>query len=685
MHKFLIIILIFELLLVLELKAQDAGGVTEQLIADIFEQYAAENDEAIDYETFYDDMMALSLNPVQINTALREDFERILFLSDTQIENLLFYLYRYGPMQTIYELQLVDGLDMTDIRHMLPFVVLGSTEKVPEQIYWNEVFRYGRSELLARLDLTLEKRKGFIPVETEESSGETVFKAPYVGSQLYNSLRYRFNFRNRVQFGFTSEKDAGEQFIRKGYDFLSAYAQIDKIGKIHRAVFGDFRANFGMGLVLHPDFNVGKSSYVTNVTPRNSGLKKYSSTDEYNFFRGAGVTLRFRNTDITAFYSNKKIDGDTIGEVFSSINKTGYHRTESEILKRKTVNQQVAGFNTTVNFNRFQLSFNAVHTALDVELQPKKSVYNYYYFSGKQQTVAGLNYRFKLQNFNFFGETAASDKLAVATINGVTVQPVSTVSLIVLYRYFSPEYDTFFANTFSESTRINNENGFYLGAEVSPFRKWKIAAYADSYKFAWPKFTASSPSNGMDYLLQADYAPQHRLNMYWRLRYEEKMTNFTVNSVLPQLKEFRKASLRYQLVYTFGNFSTKNLFEINYTHTAMQAPEFGATALQDVSYTFSRVPLKIDFRYQFFDAKNYDNRFYLYEKDVLYAFSIPMFCGIGTRYYLNVRYDINQKLSVWFKVAQTKYADGRESVGSGNDLIMGNKKTDFRMLMRWEF
>lgn len=685
MHKFLIIILIFELLLVLELKAQDAGGVTEQLIADIFEQYAAENDEAIDYETFYDDLMALSLNPVQINTALREDLERILFLSDTQIENLLFYLYRYGPMQTIYELQLVDGLDMTDIRRMLPFVVLGSTEKVPEKIFWNEVLRYGRSELLTRFDLTMEKRKGFVPIEVEESSGETFLKAPYAGSQLYNSLRYRFNYRNRVQFGITSDKDAGEQFIRKGYDFLSAYAQIDKIGKIHRAVFGDFRANFGMGLVLHPDFSVGKSSYVTNITPRNSGLKKYGSTDEYNFFRGAGVTLRIRNTDITTFYSNKKIDADTLGGVFSSINKTGYHRTESEILKRKTVHQQVAGFNTTVNFNRFQLGFTAVHTVLDVELQPKKSVYNYYYFSGKQQTVAGVNYRFKLQNFNFFGETAASDKLAVATINGVIVQPVSTVSLVALYRFFSPEYDTFYANTFSESTRVNNENGFYLGAEVRPFRKWKIAAYADSYKFAWPKYTASAPTNGMDYLLQADYAPQRRLNMYWRLRYEEKMNNFADNSVLPQLKEFRKASLRYQLVYTFGNFTTKNLFEINFTQTATQAPEFGATALQDVSYTFTRLPLKIDFRYQFFDARNYDNHFYLYEKDVLYAFSIPMFYGTGSRYYLNVRYDINRKLSLWFKVAQTKYADGRESVGSGNDLIMGNKKTDFRLLMCWEF
>ncbi len=685
MNRKLLFFVIFDVFSVLCLKAQDASGVTEQLIADIFEQFAAESNEDLDFETFYDDLLELSKNPIQINSATRIELERIPFLSDNQIENLLFYVYRYGPMQTIYELQLVEGLDMTDIHRMLPFVVLGANKRKTEKIFINEVFRYGRREVLTRIDYTAERRKGYIPKETENPADEVQMKAPYAGSQLYNSLRYRFNFRNRVLFGVTAEKDAGEQFMRKGYDFLSVYAQIDKIGKVHRAVFGDFRANFGMGLVLHPDFSVGKSAFVTNVIPRNSGLKKFSSTDEYNFFRGTGVTFKFGQTDITAFYSKKKIDGDTLGGFFPSIVKTGYHRTDSEILKRKTIGQQVAGFNATVNYNRIQIGFTAVHTGFDTEFQPDKTVYNFHYFSGRKQSVAGINYRFRLQKLYFFGETAMSDRLAPATINGLTFKPVSTVSLIALHRYFSPEYDTFFANTFSESTRVNNESGFYFGAEVRPFRKWKIAAYADSYRFAWPKFTASAPSDGMDYLFQADFSPQRRMNMFWRLRYEEKLNNLSQSAVLPVLKKFGKASLRYQLVYNFGNFSIKNLIEINYTQTGNQTPKFGATALQDVSYAFLTIPLKIDFRYHFFDASNYENRFYLYEKDVLHAFSIPMFYGKGSRYYLNLRYDLNSKISVWFKASQTVFADGRESMGSGNDLITGNKKSDFRMLVRWEF
>ncbi|MFT3752218.1 MAG: hypothetical protein QM800_04855 [Paludibacter sp.] len=112
---------------------------------------------------------------------------------------------------------------------------------------------------------------------------------------------------------------------------------------------------------------------------------------------------------------------------------------------------------------------------------------------------------------------------------------------------------------------------------------------------------------------------------------------------------------------------------------------YGVIASQDVSYAFQTIPLKIDFRYQFFDAVDYENRFYSYEKDVLYAFSIPMYFGLGTRYYLNLKYELNRNLSFWFKMAQTIYADDRESLSSGNETIQGNRKTDVRLLLKWEF
>ena len=668
--------------------AQDAVVTTEQLIADIFEQYTAESEDDIDYDTFYEDLIYCSQNPINLNQATLEELEKLAFLSDIQIENIVSHIYRFGQLQTLFELQLIEGLDMTDIRRMLPFVVVGIGNDISKQIYWQDLLRYGKNELFFRLDKGVETKEGyqFLP---EEDENTTPTSKNYLGNSLYHSLKYRFHFKDRVQIGFTAEKDAGEQFLGKthvGYDLYSLTAQLNNFGKIKTLVVGDFRANFGQGLVLRPEFGMGKSSYVLNVAPRNSGLKKYGSTDEYNFFRGAGATLRMGKCDITAFYSNKMIDGDTLNGTFSSLYKTGLHRTLDEYNKKHTINQQVVGGNITYNFSNFQFGLTAVHTELANKLEPDKSVYNYFYFSGNQQTTAGFHYRIRWQKLNLFGETAMTDNAAIATLNGFSYSPLSQISLVFLQRYYSPQFDTFYATAFSETSRINNESGYYFGVELRPFKKWRIAAYADSYRFPWPKYGIDAPSIGTDYLLQADFAAKRNISMFWRFKFEEKQANFTgTTSTMPVLVPNKKASLRYNLTYYFGNFSFKNVIEGNLAREADQNWTYGLIASQDISYKFPYFPLKFDLRFQFFDALNYENRFYSYEKDVLYAFSIPMYYGLGSRYYVNMQYEINNRISVWFKIAQTTYADERETLSSGNETISGNRKTDMRLMLKWNF
>jgi len=669
--------------------AQDAITTTEQLIADIFEQYTAESEDDIDYDTFYEELMYCSQNPINLNRTTREELERLPFLSDIQVENIISHVYRFGKLQTIYELQLIDGLDMTDIRRMLPFVVVGEVAETFKKIYWQDLLKYGKNELFFRLDKGVETKEGYQFLPEEDVNADEANAKNYIGNSLYHSLKYRYHLKDRIQIGMTAEKDAGEQFwgaTHKGYDFYSAYALINDLGKVKTLVVGDFRANFGQGLVLRPEFGMGKSSYVLNVTARNSGLKKYGSTDENNFFRGAGATVRIGKFDITAFYSNKMIDGDTLNGSFSSMYKTGLHRTLSELSKKQTINQQVFGGNATITYSNYQIGFTVVHTILDNKLEPDKSGYNYFYFSGNQQTTAGVHYRLRWQKLNLFGETAMTDNGSIATLNGFSFSPISQVSLVVLHRYYSPEFDTFYATSFSETSRINNENGFYLGAEVRPFKKWKIAAYADSYRFPWPKYGIDAPSIGKDYLFQIDFATQRNIAMFWRFKYEEKQSNFSgTGAIMPVIAPIQKTSLRYNLTYSFGNFSFKNVLEGNLARQADAPWTYGIIASQDVSYAFSTIPLKIDLRYQFFDALNYENRFYSFEKDVLYAFSIPMYFGLGSRYYLNLQYDLSKRLSLWFKIAQTVYADERESMSSGNETILGNRKTDMRFLLKWDF
>lgn len=669
---------------------ESAGRTVEQIIADIYEQVSENSDTEIDFTSFYEDMIYYSENPINLNKTTKEELEKLQFLSDIQVDNILHYLYRYAPLNTIYEMQLIDGLDMTDIRMLLPFVMLGEAGARKETLRLKDVFKYGKNELYLRLDRGLETKEGYRFIPEEEQQAEEKNARKYVGDPFYNHIKYRFRYRDRIAFGVTAEKDAGEQFWgdhNKGYDFYSAHVELKNFGKLKTLVLGDYRANFGQGLVLRTDFSMGKSSYVMQVNPRSSGLKKYTSTDEYNFFRGAGATVSLGNLDITGFYSNKLIDGDTIGGQFASVKIDGLHRTINDLNRKRNVSQQVIGGNVTYTYSWLQVGATALYNSFDHSLEPRPANYNKFYFRGKEQTVGSVNYRVRAGKLNIFGETALSDREgAWATINGLNFSPISRVGLVALHRYFSKEYDTFFATTFSESSRVNNETGFYIGTEVRPIKYWKVSAYIDSYRFPWMKFGIDEPSIGKDYLVQVDYAPKRNVNMYWRFKFEEKMRNYsdtvtTMPLVLPQ----QKWAARYLLNYSFGRFSFKNQLDVNSFYDEVNPVSYGYSALQDVSYEFVRVPLRIDLRFYIFDAMNYENRLYTYEKDVLYAFSVPMNYGMGSRYYVNLRYELNQNISFWLKLAQTVYADERATISSSNEEIQGNRKTDLRFLMRLKF
>ena len=653
----------------------------EQIIGEIFEQYAEEEDESIDYESFYEDLLLIAENPLNLNMVQRDDLQKIPFLSATQIENILYYRYRFGSFNSIYELQLIEGLDNTDIRNLLPFVFVGDAAAKKEKLYLREILKRSRNEIIMRVDRGIEKKAGYIP----NNEGNTT----YLGDPFYNHLKYRFTYKDRISAGLVMEKDAGEPFLDKnnfGYDFYSFHAAINNFGKIKTLALGDYRASFGQGLVLSSGFGVRKSSMATKVISQGSGIKKFSSTAEYDFFRGAAATFRFGKTDVSAFYSNKQIDADTTGGSFSTIYKTGLHRTKSEIERKHTVNQQIAGVNSTFTAMNFQIGFTAVYTHLNMPLILRPALYNKFYFTGNEQFTAGLNYRFRVNRMNFFGETAITNNWALATINAMSVSPVSQVDLVALVRYYSRDYDTFYANAFSENSRPNNETGIYLGTEIRPYKRWKISAYADGYVFPWLRYGVDAPSLGQDYLVQVDYTPNRGMSMFLRYKSKSKtQNNSSIQDPTPTVNPLKKNALRYEIKYAFGNVSFKNTIEFNAATLVPNPWTYGVTALQDFSYKFSVLPLSLNFRYQFFDAVNYNNRFYFYEKDVLYAFSVPMSYGMGSRYYFNIRYEVSERLNIWLKFAQTVYSDERETISSGAEQIHGNRKTDIRVLLKYRF
>jgi hypothetical protein len=86
----------------------------------------------------------------------------------------------------------------------------------------------------------------------------------------------------------------------------------------------------------------------------------------------------------------------------------------------------------------------------------------------------------------------------------------------------------------------------------------------------------------------------------------------------------------------------------------------------------------------YFETDGYDSRIYAFENDVLYGYSIPAFFDKGYHYYVNLHYKFSRSLAFWARFSQTVYSD-RSEIGSGLDVINGNKKSQIRLQLICSF
>ncbi|HNV30703.1 MAG TPA: hypothetical protein PKJ83_16275, partial [Cyclobacteriaceae bacterium] len=108
----------------------------------------------------------------------------------------------------------------------------------------------------------------------------------------------------------------------------------------------------------------------------------------------------------------------------------------------------------------------------------------------------------------------------------------------------------------------------------------------------------------------------------------------------------------------------------------------GMVVLQDVTLSFRK--FTFSGRYALIDTDDYDNRLYVYEKDVWLAFTFPAYYGVGIKNYLLFQYAVSKKIDVWLRWGYERYTD-RETIGSGGETIAGNTQNDLRFQTRIRF
>ena len=95
------------------------------------EVMTAEDVESETWERTYELLCELEQHPLDINRVSREQLEQLPFLSAQQIEELMEYLDRYGPIKSLGELRMIRSLDDSVRRLLSCLVYVDEAEVLP--------------------------------------------------------------------------------------------------------------------------------------------------------------------------------------------------------------------------------------------------------------------------------------------------------------------------------------------------------------------------------------------------------------------------------------------------------------------------------------------------------------------------------------------------------------------------
>lgn len=658
--------------------AQEQKESSQEIIERIAESFADDYSEEIDLTPIIEDLERILESPLNINNATSTELEQLHFLSSFQIEQLLNYRKKVEQIYTIFELQTISGFTPDVINNLEPFVVFQAPDVEPTT--------YLKQEVNLRYAEVIEKAEGFTPDE----NGDKAFSGIRPGMVL----KYRAQKGEKIKFGITADNDSGEDFFsgsnKTGFDFYSAYFGYQGKKVLKQVYVGDYQVKTGQGLIQWSNYGIRKSTDATNVRQTGQGLRANTSTDENRFLRGAAASFELGSFELITYYSNLNADAnivttDSSGKVteVSSIQTSGYHRTEGEIYDENALNVQQAGANVKYKLNQFSVGLNGIYEKYNAPLVLSDQLYNRYNFSGDHNYNISTDFLWVQNRINFFGEAAMSQSGGKAVLAGLEAQPANEVAFSLLYRNYARDFQSINGTSFAESSRNSNERGIYSGLTLYPFPYVKISTYLDIYNSYWMKYSTIGTAHGTDWVMQADYTPTQQLTMY--LRFKSENNTEKSSETLPIKPDWNQQINRARLQV---NWQPSEMIQLRFRtewagYTKEDSTQNGLLVFADVVVKPLQ-KLSASARLAWFNTDGYDSRIYAYENDVPQYFYIPAFYNNGLRYYLNCSYKITSGLSVYLKFSQLMYLDDT-SIGTGNTALNNHQKTDVKLYLKYRF
>lgn len=641
----------------------------EQLISD-YEESTSISDQLVDEAV--QELYAIRDQPFNVNVVTKQDLERLFFLQANQIEDICHYLYRYGPLKSLGELRLVRSLDYDRYEFLKYFLYIDDKPVDNFSFSLKNLFKGGHYMLTTKLEVPLYQRDGY-----KNYSDSILLINPdkkYLGNALNHDIRMQYNYRSRIFWGFTAAKDPGEPFVNnlnKGYDSYSFHLFLKNLRCIDALALGDYRFRVGEGLLFGSAFSMGKDF---NISLQKPVINKFTSTDEYAFFRGGAVSLRWNDLRVSSFFSLRKMDAslDEDGYI-TSLKTDGYHRTWTEYKRKRNVFNGLYGAHVSWIGAFYKFGATGYYQHWNHEFSTGDKLYKYYAPKGSKFWGTSIDYGVMWRKISFSGETAYSGLYGGwASINKLQWRPLQQLRLYTLYRFYSYRYYAQHAAAFSEGSKTQNESGCYLGFESYPWRFLRMQGFFDFYYFPWPKYGLNHSSKGYQIRFQIDLR-QNRSSAYqitYGFKKKEKF-NLYHHTHRIRLKYFYRPSDVWQFQTECSGVGA---------YKSGSSMHYGGLIGESCSWVINKL-LKTSVTCAYIHADGSLCSLSLYEPGLLYSYSFHNYYHRLFRVSARMRFDFARYCMIQVKYGLSRYLDVNE-VSSGRQRIGSPLKQDLYFQLR---
>jgi hypothetical protein len=662
--RFILMITLF--LPVTAADSQDQENLMDQ------EELILESDEntRIPVEIF-EERQDLCLQPVDLNSASREELESSGLFTPFQVNVIIEYRERHGDLFSIYELASLTGFRVARLKEITPYLTAGSSLPVRRShSRGHRVFIYaGR---------TFPEASGY---KTGGDSGDPAYR----GSPLKTGLKIESGLGRRVGLGLAYEKDPGEAgFHENRPEYLTGYLAYSGDRVLERLVMGSYRLHLGLGLVQGTGL-IHSAGGVFQAPVTLSALKPYGGLSESGLHRGLACRLNLRPVTIMAWSSARPMDlsaGDLFQENrgidwVSLRRESGLHRTSGEEGGRNLGYLANAGISVQVNYNNL---FAGAQFSTEISGLTRKGRDSLHMDSGPSLYHSiSIYWRWQKRKLETFGEYSPGNVQRCAILAGVRYHFSDFLSGCLLLHHYGTGHRETFSSAYASGSHISNEGGATLCFQAEPFGRLLADLSIELFDYPCPRHQCVVPSSGARYSFSLQNSGTGMLQ--WRIRYMQRIWQDTPACEQPgvhTLSEHRACRVDGRVVYEPGNrfrWQSRFIASLNRGEAAT-----GYAAAQQAE-TVGWDVVKVAVQFVVFNIPQWESRIYLYEPGLYHHFDFPAYYGQGQKITAVISLKAGRRITLEVKTSVVTTYD-REQTGSGNDAVEGPRRYDAEMQLR---